>query len=95
MKSFHSFYGKQKFVSEAKYLTDGASFWTTGSSDKCPNSFGWCGSSDREFISFQSLGVQNVQSAPGAECVSATLQKNELVMQSEKCTNKKLMVCEV
>jgi hypothetical protein len=95
MKSFHYFYGKHKFVSEAKFLADGESFWTTGLSDKCPNSFGWCGSSDREFISYQSLGVQSFQSAPGAECVSATLQKNELVMQAEKCSNKKLMICEV
>jgi hypothetical protein len=76
-------------------LDAGDSFWTSGSSDKCPNSFGWCGSSDREFISYQSLGVQSFQSAPGAECVSATLQKNELVLQPEKCSTKKLMFCEV
>jgi hypothetical protein len=61
----------------------------------CPNSFGWCGSSDREFISYQSLGIQSFQSAAGAECVSATLQKNELVMQSENCSTQKLIVCEV
>jgi hypothetical protein len=76
-------------------LSNGTSFWTSGSSDKCPNSFGWCGSSEREFISYQSLGVQSFQSATDAECVSATLQNNELVMQTEKCSTKKLMFCEV
>jgi hypothetical protein len=39
--------------------------------------------------------MQSFKSAAGAECVSATLQKNELVMQAEKCATKKLMFCEV
>jgi hypothetical protein len=72
-----------------------ASFWTSGSSDKCPNSFGWCGSSDREFISYQSLRVQSFESSAGKKCVGATLQKNELVIQPEKCTTQRLIICEV
>jgi hypothetical protein len=76
-------------------LADGATFWTSGSSDKCLNSFGWCASSDRELISYQSLGVQGLESGAGKTCVSATLQKNELVMQAETCNSKKLIICEV
>jgi hypothetical protein len=75
-------------------LSVGTSFWTAGLSDECPDSFGWCGSSDREFISYQSLGVQSFESK-GNECVSATLQKNELVIQPETCATRKQIICEV
>jgi hypothetical protein len=76
-------------------VTNGTSFWTSGSSDKCPNSYGWCGTDEKEFIDYQLLGLDPFQSAGGKECVSATLDKSKLVLQADSCATKMRYICEV
>jgi hypothetical protein len=75
--------------------TNGTSFWTSGSSDKCPNSYGWCGTGEKELINYQLLGLDPFRSAGGKECVSATLDKSKLVLHADSCATKKRYICEV
>lgn len=75
-------------------------FWTSGSSDKCPNIFGWCGGSgEKEFLDFDGLGLKDFDSSGGKDCVSITVEKNgnkaNWLMQSESCSNKRRAICEV
>jgi hypothetical protein len=74
-------------------------FWTSGTSDKCPKTFGWCGGSDKEFVDFEGLGMKNFDLMGGFECLSITLDrkgsKASLLMQSESCSNKRRAICEV
>jgi hypothetical protein len=76
-------------------ISNGASFWTSGSSDKCPNSYGWCGTGEKELISFKILELDQFLSSGGKECVSATLDKSDLVLQADSCATKKRYICEV
>jgi len=73
-------------------------FWTSGSSDKCANSFGWCSAKDKEFINFELLGNKSLESAGGKECVAANFEKSanksELILQSDTCKSNKRAICE-
>jgi len=75
-----------------------AQFWTSGSSEKCANSFGWCSAKDKEFINFELLGSKRLDSAGGKECVSASFEKTEissdLILQSVSCKTKIIAICE-
>jgi hypothetical protein len=75
--------------------TNGTSFWTSGSSDKCPNSYGWCGTGEKELIDYQLLDLDPFQSAGGKECVSATLDKSDLILRPDSCFKKMRFICEV
>lgn len=82
-------------------VTNGTRFWTSGLSDKCPNSFGWCTGKEKEFLSTSVLGLDNFNSAKGAECVTATFEKvdnmTNLRLQADLCDilAKKHVICEV
>jgi hypothetical protein len=84
-------------VSLGKNILD--TFWTSGTSDKCPNHFGWCGGTEKEFIDFEGLGLKDFDSSGGNECISITLEKKgsrgRMLMQSEGCSNKRRAICEV
>jgi hypothetical protein len=74
-------------------------FWTSGTSDKCLKTFGWCGGSEKEFVDFEGLGLKNIDLTSGFECLSITLDakenKSSLLMQIESCSNKRRAICEV
>jgi len=85
-----------KTIAELNYLSN--KFWTSGSSDNCPNSFGWCSSREKEFINFDILGYNSFESKGGKECVSANYEKSknrsEIILQSDECKLVRRAICE-
>jgi hypothetical protein len=82
-------------------IPHGTRFWTSGLSDKCTNSFGWCTGKENEFLNTALLGLDKFDSTNGAECVTATFEnsdnKTNFALQADICDllAKRRVICEV
>jgi hypothetical protein len=82
-------------------IPNGTRFWTSGLSDKCTNSFGWCTGKEKEFLNTALLGLENFDSTNGTECVTAlfehTANKTNFALRADLCDflARRRVICEV
>jgi len=70
------------------------SFWTSGSSVRCPKRFAWCSTKENERVDFEGLKYQNIKS--GNDCLAVTIdRKEDSILLSDDCKNKRRVICEV
>jgi hypothetical protein len=79
----------QNFVADSK-------FWTSASSEKCPKTFAWCGSS--EFMDFEELEISRTGLDASKLCLTTSLNPSTstLTLNEDECANNRARaICEV
>lgn len=79
-----------------KVINKDSKFWTSASSEKCPNEFGWC--SSKELMDYDGLGFPRDNLDASKFCLTASLSASSLALnlkQDDCVNNRAKVICEV